>query len=148
MKYLDEYRDPELASPLIEGIRKISQRSWRIMEICGTHTVSIFRHGIRDVLPSTISLISGPGCPVCVTAQVDIDRCIKLARIPGVIVTTFGDLMRVPGSGSVLRNIPVIGDVTLLSRGQLVVLSWSQDPGVTGPHPMILVQNRYVYGGN
>jgi hypothetical protein len=55
--------------------------------------------------------------------------------------------VRVPGSGSVLRNIPVIGDVTLLSRGQLVVLSWSQDPGVTGPHPMILVQNRYVYGG-
>jgi hydrogenase expression/formation protein HypD len=102
MKYLDEYRDPALASPLIEGIRKVSRRSWRVMEICGTHTVSIFRHGIRDVLPSAITLISGPGCPVCVTAQVDIDRCIKLARIPGVIVATFGDLMRVPGSGSSL----------------------------------------------
>jgi hypothetical protein len=55
--------------------------------------------------------------------------------------------VRVPGSGSVLRNIPVIGDVALLSKGQMVVLSWSQDPGATGPHPMILVQNRYIYGG-
>lgn len=56
--------------------------------------------------------------------------------------------VRVPGSGSVLRNIPVIGDVSLLTRGQMVTLTWSQDPGSTGPHPMILVENRYVYGGS
>jgi hydrogenase expression/formation protein HypD len=72
------------------------------MEVCGTHTVSIFRSGIRTMLPETISLLSGPGCPVCVTDQQEIDAFIELARMDGVIVTTFGDLMRVPGTKSTL----------------------------------------------
>ena len=73
------------------------------MEICGTHTVAIFRSGLRQLLPPQIKLISGPGCPVCVTANEDIDRAIWLARQPGVIMTTFGDLVRVPGSSSSLH---------------------------------------------
>ncbi len=104
MKYLDEYRDPELAKTLIEALRnRKSQRIVRLMEICGTHTVAIFRSGLRQILPPTIRLISGPGCPVCVTANEDIDRAIWLARQPGVITTTFGDLVRVPGSTSSLH---------------------------------------------
>jgi len=105
MKYLDEYRDPRLAKSLIEALRdrSYSKDEIRMMEICGTHTVSIFRSGLRQLLPSRIKLISGPGCPVCVTANEDIDRAIWLAGQPGVILTTFGDLVRVPGSTSSLN---------------------------------------------
>jgi hydrogenase expression/formation protein HypD len=104
MKYLSEYRDGTLASKIADSIKSISKTPARFMEVCGTHTVSIFRHGIREVLPEHITLISGPGCPVCVTATRDIDKAIKVAQIPGVIVTTFGDLMRVPGSESSLQH--------------------------------------------
>jgi len=104
LKHLDEYRDAELSKPLAEKIRKTSQTPIRLMEVCGTHTVSIFRSGIRTVLPDTISLLSGPGCPVCVTDQREIDAFIALARIDDVIVTTFGDLMRVPGTVSSLQK--------------------------------------------
>lgn len=104
MKYLDEYRDPELAGSLLEKLHHISPtgRELRFMEICGTHTVAIFRSGLRQLLPPTIRLISGPGCPVCVTANEDIDRAIWLSQQPNVILTTFGDLVRVPGSRSSL----------------------------------------------
>ena len=104
MKYLDEYRDPQLAEKLLASLRQRSRRPVRLMEICGTHTVAIFRSGMRELLPDTIRLISGPGCPVCVTAAEDIDRAIWLAQQPGVILTTFGDLVRVPGSQSSLQN--------------------------------------------
>jgi hydrogenase expression/formation protein HypD len=104
MKYRDEYRDPELADRLIRAIRQRSRTPVRLMEVCGTHTVAIFRAGIKTLLPETITLISGPGCPVCVTAQEDIDRAIALCREPGVTVATFGDLMRVPGSESSLHQ--------------------------------------------
>ncbi len=105
MKYLDEYRDPQLAKSLIEALqtRDYKRGEIRLMEICGTHTVSIFRSGLRKLLPPQIRLISGPGCPVCVTANEDIDRAIWLAGQPGVILTTFGDLVRVPGSTSSLN---------------------------------------------
>jgi hydrogenase expression/formation protein HypD len=103
LKHAEEYRDPELARQLADGIAAVSRRPIRLMEVCGTHTMSIFRHGIRSLLPETITLLSGPGCPVCVTAQSDIDAFIALARTPDVIVTTFGDLMRVPGTESSLQ---------------------------------------------
>lgn len=103
-KHADDYRDPKLAKQLIDTIRHTSRRPVRIMEVCGTHTVSIFRAGIRTVLPETIALLSGPGCPVCVTDQRDIDAFIALSRIEDVIVATFGDLMRVPGTESSLLN--------------------------------------------
>ena len=104
MKYLSEYRDGSLASKMAERINATSKAPARFMEICGTHTVAIFKHGVREVLPEHVDLVSGPGCPVCVTATRDIDKAIKLARIPGVIVTTFGDMIRVPGSQSSLQQ--------------------------------------------
>ncbi len=104
MKYLSEYRDGRVASKMADRIRAISTKPARFMEICGTHTVAIFKNGVREVLPDHIGLISGPGCPVCVTATRDIDKAIKLARIPDVIVTTFGDMLRVPGSVSSLQK--------------------------------------------
>jgi hydrogenase expression/formation protein HypD len=102
MKYIDEYRDRAVARVLSHKIRNISKRPVRLMEICGTHTMAIFKHGIRSLLPDNIELVSGPGCPVCVTAMEEIDRSVKLARTPGVIVTTFGDMLRVPGTESSL----------------------------------------------
>lgn len=72
-------------------------RPLKLMEVCGTHTVELFRHGIRDVIPKTITLLSGPGCPVCVTSVHDVDAAIAIAGVPGVILATFGDMMRVPG---------------------------------------------------
>ncbi|MCP4746916.1 MAG: hydrogenase formation protein HypD [Desulfobacteraceae bacterium] len=98
------YNDPELAKSLARQIHTAVERPVKLMEVCGTHTMAIFRHGIRSLLPEKISLLSGPGCPVCVTAQGDIDAFIQLAGHRDVIVTTFGDLMRVPGSGSSLQR--------------------------------------------
>lgn len=104
IKYLHEYRDPELSRKIIQQIKKTSQKNIRLMEVCGTHTTSIFRNGIRSLLPKTISLLSGPGCPVCVTAQNEIDAFIELAKLDDVIIATFGDLIRVPGADSSLQN--------------------------------------------
>ena len=104
IKYMEEYRDAKISQRLAEKIRKISQRKVRLMEVCGTHTVSIFRSGIRSILPKTIALLSGPGCPVCVTDQSEIDSFIELSQFDDVIVTTFGDLMRVPGTMSSLQK--------------------------------------------
>jgi hydrogenase expression/formation protein HypD len=103
MKHMDEYRDRDVAQALSRKIKETSRKPIRLMEICGTHTAAIFRHGIRSLLPETIDLVSGPGCPVCVTATEDIDRSIKLAGEPRVISTTFGDMFRVPGSSSSLQ---------------------------------------------
>ncbi len=104
LKYLDEYRDQDIARSIVDRIKKVSKTKVRLMEVCGTHTMSIFRSGIRTLLPDTISLLSGPGCPVCVTAQKEIDAFIGLARADDVIVTTFGDLIKVPGTDSSLQK--------------------------------------------
>lgn len=115
MKYVDEYRDAGLAGELALDIARSASRSIRLMEICGTHTMSIFRHGLRSLLPDSIELLSGPGCPVCVTAIGDIDRCIKLASEPDAIVTTFGDMLRVPGShGSLQKQSGIGADVRMV----------------------------------
>lgn len=105
MKYVDEFRDPEKARTLITEIdsiaRKLSVGRTRpiyIMEVCGGHTHSIFRYGIENMLPKSIELIHGPGCPVCVLPMGRVDDCIEIAEHPNVIFTTFGDAMRVPGS--------------------------------------------------
>lgn len=102
--YTDAFRDSKLSKGIIKQIKESSHKNIRLMEVCGTHTVSIFRSGIRDVLPETISLLSGPGCPVCVTSQGEIDAFIELSKQDDTIITTFGDLIRVPGSGSSLRE--------------------------------------------
>src|SRR5947199_3311956 len=104
MKYVDEYRDPELAKRISHEIAKLSgSRPLKLMEVCGGHTHTIYKHGIEDILPLNIDLIHGPGCPVCVLPMGRIDDAIAIARMDDVIFTTFGDMMRVPGSkGSLL----------------------------------------------
>ena len=104
IRHMQEYRDPEISHKIAERIHSLSRKEIRLMEVCGTHTMSIFRHGIRDLLPETITLLSGPGCPVCVTSQKEIDAFIATAAVEGVTVATFGDLMRVPGTRSSLQK--------------------------------------------
>jgi hydrogenase expression/formation protein HypD len=98
MKYLDEYRDAELVHKGLEEIRRMVTRPWSLMEICGGQTHSIMRHGLDELLPEEIELIHGPGCPVCVTPLELIDKAIAIAARPDVIFTSFGDMLRVPGS--------------------------------------------------
>lgn len=97
------------AGRAVRGLMSDIGRPVRLMEVCGTHTVSIFRHGIRSYLPDELSLISGPGCPVCVTSAGDIEAAIALSRTDGVILTTFGDMMRVPGRDRSLAEIRAEG---------------------------------------
>ena len=100
---LDAFRDPALARSLIDTIHALAGgHAINLMEVCGTHTVSIGRYGFRSVMPDGLRPLSRPGCPVCVTANQDIDHAIALARVPGAIIATFGDMMRVPGSTSSL----------------------------------------------
>src|SRR6187401_1392685 len=107
MKYVDEFRDPEKAQFLLKEIRAlVPQIQYArdgndpiyIMEVCGGHTHAIFRYGVETMLPDGIELIHGPGCPVCVLPMGRVDDCVALAHMPGMIFTTFGDAMRVPGS--------------------------------------------------
>lgn len=102
MMDLNAFKDPALAQGLIQSIEKLAPESCTLMEVCGTHTVSIARNGIRDLMPAGVKLASGPGCPVCVTSNKDIDTVIALSRVPGVTIATFGDMTRVPGSTSSL----------------------------------------------
>ncbi|MBE0430227.1 MAG: hydrogenase formation protein HypD [Dehalococcoidia bacterium] len=104
MKFIDEYRDSRLARGLACRIAQRSTKTITLMEFCGGHTHAILRHGIRQLVPRTVEMRSGPGCPVCVTATADLDKAIALARLPEVIITTFGDIMRVPGSCSSLQK--------------------------------------------
>ncbi len=98
MKYLDEYRDPVIARRIVEEIRAVTTRPWVIMEICGGQTHSIIKNGIDQVIPKEIELVHGPGCPVCVTPLELIDKAVRIASRPDVIFTSFGDMLRVPGS--------------------------------------------------
>jgi hydrogenase expression/formation protein HypD len=100
----EPFRSPALVEELKNRIAKASTKTLRIMEFCGTHTHAICRYGIREMLPSTIEMFSGPGCPVCVTDQSDMDYAIALAKVPGAIITTFGDLLKVPGSRGSLQD--------------------------------------------
>ncbi len=105
MKYLVEFRDPEVIGRLKEKIEKVSpDRTVKIMEVCGTHTMAIRRFGLPSLLPPTVRLISGPGCPVCVTPNRYIDTAIALSRLKGVTIATFGDMVKVPGSSSSLER--------------------------------------------
>src|SRR5271165_1772312 len=100
MRYVDEFRDPELITKASEEIYRLADpgRHYRIMEVCGGHTHAIYRFGLKDVLPSNIELIHGPGCPVCVLPMGRIDDGLAVARNPDVIFAAFGDMMRVPGT--------------------------------------------------
>jgi hydrogenase expression/formation protein HypD len=109
MKYLDEYRREEDAQVLLAAIRRKVTRPWTIMEICGGQTHTLIRSGIDRMLPEEITLVHGPGCPVCVTPLEMIDRGLAIARQPGVIFTSFGDMLRVPGSTTDLLSVKAQG---------------------------------------
>ena len=109
MRFIDEFRDASLARRLADKITGISTKPARLMEFCGGHTVSIMRNGIRQLLPPNIEMLSGPGCPVCVTSNSEIDQAIGLAALPDVITTTFGDMLKVPGSYSSLQKARAAG---------------------------------------
>lgn len=96
MRFVDEFRNPALARKLLAALECRASRPVRLMEFCGGHTHAILRSGLRQLLPANVQLSSGPGCPVCVTAGSDVNRAIALARRPGVILATFGDMVRVP----------------------------------------------------
>jgi hydrogenase expression/formation protein HypD len=104
LKYLDEFRDRRLAEALVRRIARISSGRLNLMEVCGTHTVTILRNGIKQLLADEINLISGPGCPVCVTSAQDLDKAIAMAGHQGVILASFGDMMNVPGTLSSLQK--------------------------------------------
>jgi hydrogenase expression/formation protein HypD len=104
MKFIDEYRDKALVLQLAEQIRALSETPWTFMEVCGGHTMAFYKFGLPALLPDNIRLLSGPGCPVCVTDTRYIDQAVAYSRLPDVIVTTFGDLIRVPGSTSSLMK--------------------------------------------
>ena len=109
MKYLDEYRDAELAQKFAREIHRITTRPWTIMEVCGGQTHAIVKFGIDELLPKQIALLHGPGCPVCVTPLEIIDKAIEIAARPDVIFTSFGDMLRVPGSAGDLLSVKARG---------------------------------------
>ncbi len=104
MTLFEKFRDPRFAQEISAEIRRLSHRPVAFMEVCGTHTVAIFKFGLRSLLPPQIRLLSGPGCPVCVTPNRIIDQAIAYCRQPNIILATFGDMLRVPGSSSSLSR--------------------------------------------
>ena len=130
VKYLSEYRDPAIAGKILEEIHRITTRPWVIMEVCGGQTHAIVRSGIDQVLPAQITLVHGPGCPVCVTPIERLDQAIAIAGRPEVIFCSFGDMLRVPGSGKDLLTARAEGaDVrTVYSPLEAVALA-RENPG-------------------
>lgn len=105
MKYLDEFRDSKIAKYLVDQINSITTKNWVIMELCGGQTHTIVQYGIDQLLPKNIEMVHGPGCPVCVTPLEVIDQAIEIAKQPDVIFTSFGDMLRVPGSKTNLLKV-------------------------------------------
>lgn len=105
MKYIDEFQDPDLARRLLDRIHATVTRPWALMEVCGGQTHTIIRHGIDQLLPDQVELIHGPGCPVCVTPLEVIDKALEIASRPEVIFCSFGDMLRVPGTGRDLFGV-------------------------------------------
>jgi hydrogenase expression/formation protein HypD len=109
MKYLDEYRDPQLARVLLDELHRVATRSWTLMEVCGGQTHTIVRQGIDELLPAGVRMIHGPGCPVCVTPLEALDRAMAIAARPEVTFASFGDMLRVPGSHTDLLALKARG---------------------------------------
>jgi hydrogenase expression/formation protein HypD len=109
MKLIKDFRNPKLAKLLVDSINRKSTRDIRLMEFCGSHTVAIFKYGLRQLMPSTVEMLSGPGCPVCVTDTSDIDKSIAMAQLPNTVLCTFGDMLKVPGTSSSLQQVKAEG---------------------------------------
>lgn len=130
MKLVSEFRQSELADGLVHSIRQHARKPARFMEFCGGHTVSIMKSGLRQLLPPALTLTSGPGCPVCVTDNADLDKAIALALLPDVMVTSFGDMVRVPGSRSSLQKAKAAGGDIRVVYSPLDALSLAKEnPG-------------------
>jgi len=115
MKYLTEYRNLELVNELVKEIHRITTKAWTLMEICGGQTHSLVKNGILELLPNNITMVHGPGCPVCVTSVSIIDEAIFLAQQPNIILCSFGDMLRVPGSKKSLLETKASGaDIRIL----------------------------------
>ena len=127
MKYLDEFSNPDLARRLLDQIHAVTTRPWALMEVCGGQTHSIIRHGIDQLLPEGIEMIHGPGCPVCVTPLEIIDKALAIAEQPGVIFCSFGDMLRVPGSGQDLFSIKSAGGDVRVVYSPLDALKLARD---------------------
>jgi hydrogenase expression/formation protein HypD len=127
MKYITEYRDAGRVREVLEDIHRITTRPWRIMEVCGGQTHSIIRHGIDQLLPEQITMIHGPGCPVCVTPQELIDQAIAIASLPDTIMVSFGDMLRVPGSKKDLFQVRAEGGDVRVVYSPLECLKIAQE---------------------
>lgn len=127
MKYLDEFRDPQLARKLLDDIQQLVTQPWALMEVCGGQTHSIIRNGIDQLLPPEIELIHGPGCPVCVTPLEIIDQALAIAASPDVIFCSFGDMLRVPGSEKDLFGVKSEGGDVRIVYSPLDALKIAQE---------------------
>ena len=144
MKYLDEFRTPTWPARLLDDIHATVTRPWALMEVCGGQTHSIIRHGIDQLLPDEVELIHGPGCPVCVTPLEVIDKALEIASRPDVIFCSFGDMLRVPGSGADLFRVKSEGGDVRVVYSPLDALSspartrtgrWSSSASGSRPPP-------------
>jgi len=130
MKYVDEYRDPRAAKSVAGAIGRIVNGPWTVMEVCGGQTHAILKYGLDDLLPGEITLLHGPGCPVCVTPIELIERAIQIAALPDVIFCSFGDMLRVPGStGDLLSTKAMGGDVRIVYSPLDALRLAAQNPG-------------------
>ncbi|MFI6846216.1 hydrogenase formation protein HypD [Kitasatospora sp. NBC_00085] len=130
MKYIEEFQDPELARRLLDDIHATVTRPWALMEVCGGQTHTIIRHGIDQLLPKQVELIHGPGCPVCVTPLEVIDKALEIAARPEVIFCSFGDMLRVPGTGRDLFRVRAEGgDVRVVYSPLDALRIAQQNPG-------------------
>jgi hydrogenase expression/formation protein HypD len=127
VKYLDEFQDPDLARRLLDDIHATVTRPWALMEVCGGQTHSIIRHGLDQLLPDQVELIHGPGCPVCVTPLEVIDKALEIASRPDVIFCSFGDMLRVPGTGRDLFQVRSEGGDVRVVYSPLDALKIAQD---------------------
>jgi hydrogenase expression/formation protein HypD len=130
MKYLSEYRDAELVAQYMEEIRRTATRPWTIMEVCGGQTHSLVKNGLLQMLPDHVRMVHGPGCPVCVTPLYQIDKAVHLAEEKGVILCSYGDMLRVPGSKhSLLESKAAGADVRILYSPLEAVKIAQENPG-------------------
>lgn len=127
MKFIDEYRDGEAARQFADALKRITTRPWTLMEVCGGQTHAIVKFGVDELLPKEVTLVHGPGCPVCVTPLELIDKAITIAAWPGVIFTSFGDMLRVPGSDTDLLTKKALGADVRIVYSPLDVLQIARD---------------------
>ncbi len=127
MKHITEYRDAKLVQGVLAEIRRTVTQPWVLMEICGGQTHAIMRHGLDQLLPPEIELVHGPGCPVCVTSLELIDKALAIAAMPGVIFTSFGDMLRVPGSKGDLFAVRASGGDVRVVYSPLDALKIAQE---------------------